>query len=316
MKDSNKLQSGEKETRVSKPTKSMFPLITALILMILVTVVICAFQLKTTEIAIITTFGKPKIVKKAGLHRRLPWPIQKVVKLDNRVQLFTGGYRETTTHDNINLIVSLFATWRITDPLLYFNSVGNKHEAESILKSLLESKQESIIRSHNLSDFLSTGSKETTLADIERELLESLSSQAEKTYGITLDYIGFAQIKLNENTTTSVFERMKQEQAKIVAEIRSEGEKKSKIIRDNADNLKAQKLAEAEADAKRIRGEALIKAAEQYDEFKEDLDFAIFLRKLDALEETMKTKTTIILDPKTPPYDLLQFEAKQEQSIK
>ena len=60
-------------------------------------------------------------------------------------------------------------------------------------------------------------------------------------------------------------------------------------------------------------GEALIKAAEQFEEFKDDLDFAIFLRKLDALEETTRTKTTLVLDPGTPPYDLLRFDKKKDQ---
>ena len=312
MNQSTKPTPDEREAPAST-SRSLFPLITALFLGLLIVAVMCSYQLKTTEIAIVATFGKPEVVSKPGLHGRLPWPIQKLVKLDRRVRLFVGAARETTTRDNINLIVSTFATWVIAEPLLYFNSVGSEYEAESILKSLITSNQESVIRSHNFNDFLATASQETSLADIENELFESLRAQTEKTYGIKINFIGFTQISLNESTTASVFERMKQEQSKIVAEIQSEGEKESKIIRDNADNLKAQKLAQAQAQAKRIRGEALIKAAEQYDEFKKDLDFAIFLRKLDALEETMKTKTTIILDPNTPPYDLLQPELTDKQ---
>ena len=313
MNNSNESQSHEKEIVVAKSAGSLLPTLAASLLVVLIIVVMCTYQLKTTEIAIVTTFGKPHIVTKAGIHGRFPWPIQRITKLDGRVQLFSGIARETTTRDNINLIVSTYATWRIITPLLYFNSVGSKHEAESILKSLIDSKQESIVRSHDFGDFLSRESKTSSLEEIERELLKSIGEHAERTYGIKLDSIGFAQINLHENATASVFERMKQEQAKIVGEIRSVGEKEAKIIRDNADNLKAQKLARAEADAKRIRGEALIKAAQQYDQFKEDLDFAIFLRKLDALEETMKTKTTIILDPKTPPYDLLQLDVNEKQ---
>ena len=300
----------EAEEHSPRPSRKSIPtFIVAVLLVVLIVTILCAYQLKTTEIAIVTTLGKPRLEGKPGLHSRLPWPIQKIVRLDRRVQLFTGSARETMTLDNINLIVSVFATWSISDPLLYFNSVGTKYEAEAILKSLIESKQETVIRAHKLADFLSTDSG-STLESIEQELLASVHDQAMNTYGISIGFVGFAQISLNESTTFSVLERMKQEQAKIVAEIQSAGEKESKIIRDNADSQKAQKLAQAEAEAKRIRGEALIKAAEQYDEFKEDLDFAIFLRKLDALEETMKTKTTIILDPKTPPYDLLQLDLK------
>lgn len=316
MSNSNIPNSQTEQLPTEGSRKSTFPFIIAMLLVLLIITVMCAYQLKSTEVAIITTFGKPKLITNPGLHPRLPWPMQRIVRLDRRVRLFTGSPRETMTRDNTNLIISLWATWSIAEPLLYFNSVGSKHEAESILKSLIESKQEAVIRGHDFVDFLSTDSNKVKFERIEEEILSAVQKQALNTYGIGIDFIGLAQLNLNESATASVFERMKQEQVKIVAEIRSEGEKESKIIRDNADSLKAQKLAQSEAEAKRIRGQAMIKAAEQYDEFKEDLDFAIFLRKLDALEETMKTKTTIILDPKTPPYDLLQLESKEFKTEK
>ncbi len=286
----------------------ILPLITAVIVATLVIFGICTYQLRVTDVAIVTTFGKSQVTDTPGLHFRFPWPVQKVHRYDRRNQLLVGAIKETVTRDNINIITQHFTTWNLSDPLMFFSRVGNFGEAESILKSLIESKKESVFRNYNLSDFISTDPVGLKLDAIETELLRNVKKQAADSYGIAIHTIGLSQISLHESNTESVLNRMKQEQSKIAAEIRSEGEKEAKIIRDNASSRKAQELAKAEAEAKKIRGDAVIKAAEQYDKFQEDLDFAIFLRKLDALEETMKTKTTIILDPKTAPYDLLKFE--------
>ncbi len=291
--------------------KSKIPTIIACLVAILFMFILCGYQLRISETVIATTLGKPKLVDQPGLHWKFPWPIQKITRYDNRKQLLKLNLRETVTNDNTNLIVELFCTWNIHEPLLFFNSVGNFFEAESILKSLIASERESVFRRHSMLDIVKLGKADETLSNIENELLAGVNQKSQSIYGIKIDFIGIAQINLHESNTQSIFDKMIQEQEKLAAEIQSEGTKNAKIIRDNANNQKAQKLAKAEAQAKRIRGDALIKAAEQYDKFNEDLEFAVFLRKLDALEETMKTKTTIILDPDTPPYDLLKYGQKK-----
>ncbi|MDB6110953.1 MAG: hflC 3, partial [Pedosphaera sp.] len=47
------------------------------------------FQVRKTEIAVVTTFGKPTRTKSTpGAALKLPWPIQKVYKFDQRIQNF------------------------------------------------------------------------------------------------------------------------------------------------------------------------------------------------------------------------------------
>lgn len=289
---------------------SKLPTLAAAGIGVIVLCVLCSYQVRVSQLAILTTLGKPTVVDKPGLHLRFPWPIQKITRFDGRNQLLNGIPRETTTRDNINLIVELFSVWTISDPLLFFNSVGNSLDAEANINSLIISEQETVFRNHDVKEIISVNADENNLSILEKELLSGVQEQASRLYGVSIEFIGIAQLSLHEANTASIFNRMKQEQAKIAAKISSEGEKNAKIIRDNANSKKAQIVARAEADAKRIKGEALITAAEQYEKFNQDLDFAIFLRKLDALEETMKTKTTIILDPETPPYDLLKYGGK------
>ena len=47
------------------------------------------------------------------------------------------------------------------------------------------------------------------------------------------------------------------------------------------------------------------KAAEFYSTFEKDPELAIFLRKLEVMEQTLKEKSTVVLSADTVPYDLL-----------
>ncbi|NOZ64480.1 MAG: hypothetical protein GXO71_06075 [Caldiserica bacterium] len=102
-----------------------------------------------------------------------------------------------------------------------------------------------------------------------------------------------------------MFERMRKERERIAQKFLAEGEGMASDIKAKADAEKDKILAEARAQAKRIKGEGDAEAARYYDIFSKNEDLAIFLRKLEALENTLKSNSTIILDSRTPPYDLL-----------
>ena len=51
--------------------------------------VTCLFSVNETEYAIVTTFGRPtRVVLEPGLNLKLPSPVQVVLRLDKRLQLF------------------------------------------------------------------------------------------------------------------------------------------------------------------------------------------------------------------------------------
>ena len=85
----------------------------------------------------------------------------------------------------------------------------------------------------------------------------------------------------------------------------SEGTRRAKEIRANADVEYNEILAGAKAEAIRITGEAERKAAESYSEFEKNPRLAIFLFQLKAMEESLKERTYLILGPQTPPFNLL-----------
>ncbi|MCM8529735.1 MAG: SPFH domain-containing protein [Lentisphaeraceae bacterium] len=281
--------------------------ISSLTLLIVLTVM-CTFQLKVDEVAVVTTFGSPQAINKPGLYFRWPWPVQKLIKIDSRKQLFQGRERETMTKDNINIIVKLFVVWSVnsTDPLEFYKKVGEgAKDAERQIGSLVESKQETVIRSYLLSDFLnSTGGSK--ISKIESELKQAINDVTSEKYGLTVHKVALTKISLHEKNSESVLARMKQEQSKIAAEIRSTAEKEAQLKRNEADTRRAEILAAAEAESKQVRDEVRVKSAELFANNQKDQDFAAFLRQLDALKEIMKTQTTAFLSPDVPPFDLFK----------
>jgi len=108
-----------------------------------------------------------------------------------------------------------------------------------------------------------------------------------------------------------VFERMKAERQAEIQKIEAEGERQAKTIKAEAD-LEANKiLAQARAEAIQINGEAEAQAAKHYEVFKQNPELANFLFNRKALEGLLKENSTLILDPNTPPFNLLtQPDAK------
>ena len=291
--------------------KPKLPIITAGVIAILILVTMCTYQVRINQSAIITTFGKPKEIVKAGPYLRFPWPIQQVVYFDKRQQLLTSKPRETTTKNKYSILVNSFVLWSIDDTLTFYKNIGNNTEAELQLRTLVESEQTRIVQNQNLEKFFERHQTQAEIskqgiAEIEQLILNELKVRAKDQYGIKIKYYGFSQILLPENNTKAIFERMIQEQQSIAEKIRSEGEKEAKITRTTADQAKAQTIAQAHAKALEIQGQAVIEASSYYTVFEKDLEFAIFLRNLDALKETMKTKTTVVLGPETMPYSLLK----------
>ncbi len=269
---------------------------------------IFAFQVRETEYAIVTTFDRITSLPAPGLRFRLPYPIQKVYRIDKRLRVFGGNegkIEETYTADGKNIIVGTYALYRVKEPEVFFKNVRNEIGAEDRLNSLLRNARLSVIGRHPFADFVNTDPKKMRMAAVESEILAECKEAAEKNYGIEVKSIGIKFLGLPESITGKVFERMKAEREKLATQYRAEGRRIAEEIQAKADKEKSMRLTEAEAEARRIRGEGDAKSAEFYAVFKKDPELAAFLRKLEALKKTLDSKTTLILDTSTPPFDLL-----------
>ena len=283
--------------------------------LLLVFAVMCSFQLNKDEKGILTTFGKPQVIEKPGLYFRWPWPIQKLIRLDVRKQLYEGKGREIPTKDNVTLIVKVMVNWSVDEenPLEFYKKVGSlTSDADSQLESLVKSTQEQVIRSYSQADFFTSDQGVSRLEQIEEKMAGALNEITRSQYGIVVHNVAFVRNSLHEKNSISVLARMKQEQEKRAVGIRSQAEKEAQIKRNKADEAKAKTLAKAEAEAKKIRDEVQVKASELFAQYENDQEFAAFLRKLDAIKEIMKTTTTGFFNTNIAPFDLFKSTTTKE----
>ena len=273
--------------------------------------VLFLFQVRQTEVAVVTTFGKySRTHVQPGLYPRWPWPANKVYKFDHRLQTFERKFEQTTTADGRSIVVSVFIGWRISDPRLFIErfAQGDMARAEQALEGVVRDAKNGVIGQHPFGDLISTNQARVRLHQIEDEMLARVRASAATNYGVEISLLGVKQFGLPESITAKVFDRMRAERQRLVKQFQSEGEAEAIRIRAEADRLRQETLARAEAEAMTIRGQAEAEAARHYAVFQQEPELATFLIQINALANSLKDRSTLVLDPQTPPFNLLLGE--------
>jgi membrane protease subunit HflC len=285
---------------------------------VLVTLVLFTFQVRQTEVAVVTTFGRfSRALAEPGLYGRWFWPVQKVYKFDNRLQNFERKFEQTTTADARNLMVTVFVGWRVADARLFLERFpnGDLNRAAQSLEGLVRDAKNGVIGRHRFSELVSTNRARLGLRQIEEEMLTLIQPRAATHYGVAVDLLGVKQLGLPESITSKVFDRMKAERQRLVKQFQSEGEAEAIRIRSEADRRRQELLASAEAEALVIRGQGEAEAAKSFAVFERQPDLAVFLLELKALANSLKDRSTLVLDPQTPPFTLLRGASIPSRSL-
>ncbi len=287
--------------------KTRLSFVIGALLLVIFLAVLFAFQVRNTEVAVVTTFGKYTTSHtQPGLKFRLPWPIQNIYRFDNRLQNFERKFEQTTTRDAKNILVSLFVGWKINDPRIFLERFnGDPVKAEQQLEGLVRNAKNAVIGRYRFSDFISPDPKQVKFEQFEAEVLKEIQGAAKDTYGLSVEVVGIKQLGLPEAITGKVFERMRTERERLVKQFTGEGEARAIEIRSEANRKRDELLAKADADALRIIGEAEAQASRDYAVFEQKPELAIYLLQLKALKESLKDRATIILDQRTTPFNLL-----------
>ena len=281
-------------------------------------VAVFSFQLPETQSAVVTTFGRPAEVTEAGLHFRWPFPFQRVYRFDRRVRCFEGGdgkLEETMTGDGHNILVGIYVNFRIRDAKTFFVTLENVTKAESQLNSWMRGSKNAAFGRYRFNQIINTDPAQMKLAEIQESIKRDLERQA-APFGLEIVGVGINTINVPKTISEKVFDRMIAERKRIADKYIAEGNSEARKIRINADSERTIKLADAEAKAKEIRAQGDAEAAQYYAVFKQNPELAEFLRKLDSLKVVMKGRTTLVVDTRTPPFDLLKPGAEAAPAAK
>ncbi len=285
----------------------------ALLLLVLLVGYMVTYTVRFNEAVIVTTFGSTSegSVKNAsqpseetvrsggesGLHFKWPWPIQQVAaRYDTRVQVSEGALEQANTLDKQSVIVRVYLTWRIEDPLQFYKQVGTNAEAEQALRTRIRDSQ-SLIGNYTFDQLASTEEGQIRLDELGALMKDRIQMRVnELSYGIRIEEVGVKNITLPGPVTQSVFARMRQERTTLAGAASTEGEADRQTLESEANNQRTIILSFANAQAARIRNLGDQQAAEQYTQFAEDQELASFLAEIEMLRRVNQNRVRFFID--------------------
>ena len=258
-----------------------------------------AFQVRYDQVAILTTFDKATqtAIKRPGLHPKMPWPIQKVRKYSTRLQLLEHRLEQVSTRDGKSVVIQSYLAWKIDDPLAFFVKLQSIDAARNKLAPLVSEELAGTIGRYQMDQLVNTDPQRVKLEAIESEALSGLTNRLKSLgYGIRPEQVGIRRLVLPQENTQQVFETMRQKRQRLASNARVSGQAQADAIISQAQSARDRILAFAQRRAEAIRAKGDQEAAQYYSAFQQDESLAIFLRRIQTLENILPHNTTFILD--------------------
>ena len=184
--------------------------------------------------------------------------------------------------------------WHITDPKLYYISIGgDEQRAKDRLNQIVKAALNDEITKRTVRDVIS-GERSKVM-----DALRTKVSEEAKQIGVEILDVRLKRVDYVEQINNSVYDRMKAERTRVANELRSTGYAESEKIRADADKQSSVIIAEAYRDAEKLRGDGDAKASRIYAQaFGQNPEFYKFYRSLEAYRAGFKNKSDVmVVDP-------------------
>jgi modulator of FtsH protease HflC len=258
------------------------------------------FVVNQTETALLLQFGRPvRVIDEPGLEFKIPF-VQNVVFFDRRLLDVEPPPEEVIAADQKRAIVDTYTRYRIVNPLLFFQTVGNEDAVRARLSVMVSSSMRQVIGKVPLSALLSA-----QRAPIMQKIRDEVRGAA-KTFGIEVIDTRIRRVDLPVQNSEAIYARMNSERQQQAALYRAEGAQQAATVRANADRDVTVTLADAQRDAQRLRGQGDAAATVIYAKaYGQDEKFFAFYRSLQAYRDALSGKeTSFVL---TPTGDFFRF---------
>ncbi len=258
----------------------------------------CFFSVAEDEYACTVRFSKIiGTTADAGLHFKLPF-IDSVKYFTKATQLYDIPPSEVLTSDKQNMTVDCYILWSISDPKLFYQTLGSTGTAEQRLDALTYNELKTVMGTLAQADIINMedGARRN---DIYTNIASDVDRLA-RTYGIRVEDVKIKQFDLPESNLNAVYNRMISERNQMAEKYTADGNYEASIIRNNVDKQVNIIVSDAEAEAAKLvaegEGEYMRMLAAAYDS-QDKKDFYEFTLALDALKKSLDgTEKTVILD--------------------
>ena len=304
-------------------------LIYAFLLIVAVVGYGAAFIVDETEQVFITRFGQPvgDPITEPGLHFKMPF-VDEIRRYESRILEWDGYPNQVTTKDKKFIRIDTYGRWRISNPLLFFQTVNDETGAQTRLDDILDGESRSVIARNDLIDVVRSRQREILLdptADtdevntlpsfssgrdtIVNEILENSKDKLAEL-GIELIDIRLKRINYSQEVQTEIFRRMIADRKRIADRFLSEGQGEAAKIEGQRQRELKSIESEAYRQVQEIEGEADAEAtaiyASAFDQSEQAREFYQFQKTLESYSSAIRSEDTLILSTDSDFYRYLK----------
>ena len=272
----------------------------AIVVVLLAAIVLAGscFTVAENEYACTVRFSKIiDTTAESGLHFKVPF-LDTVKYFSRATQLYDIPPSEVLTSDKQNMTVDCYILWSISDPKLFYQTLGSTSVAEQRLDALTYNELKTVMGTLAQSDIINMedGAKRN---DIYGNIASDVNALA-KTYGIRVEDVKIKQFDLPESNLNAVYGRMISERNQMAEKYTADGNYEASIIRNDVDKKVNIMVSDAQAEAAKREAEGeqeyMRLLAEAYDS-PDKQEFYEFTLALDALKSSLDgNDKTVILD--------------------
>ena len=273
-----------------------------ILIAVIAVLVIClansVYTVKENEYACTVRFSQIiGTTSEAGLHFKVPF-LDSVRYFTRATMLYDIPPSEVLTSDKQNMTVDCYILWSISDPKLFYQTLGNATVAEERLNALTYNELKTVMGTLAQADIINMedGSRRNEIYDSIATDVDALAAQ----YGIDVEDVKIKRFDLPESNLNAVYSRMISERNQIAEKYTANGSYEASKIRNDVDKQVNIIISNAEAEAAKLEAEGeqeymqLLAAA--YDT-QDKKDFYEFTLALDALKQSLNgEEKTVILD--------------------
>jgi len=274
--------------------------IIALVIVVLAIVLLSesVFTVRENEFACTVRFSAIiDTTAEAGLHFKVPF-VDSIKYFPNTTMLYDIPPSEVLTSDKQNMTVDCYILWSISDPKLFYQTLGTTGVAEQRLDALTYNELKTVMGTLAQADIINMedGAKRN-------EIYEGIAADVDalaQVYGIRVEDVKIKRFDLPDSNLQAVYDRMISERNQMAEKYTADGNYEASIIRNDVDKTVNILVSNAEAEAAKLiaEGEAeyMRLLAEAFDS-EDKQDFYQFTIALDALKASLTgSEKTIILD--------------------
>ena len=252
------------------------------------------FTVHQTQQAIVVQLGETKrVIVEPGLHYKLPL-LQNVIYYDNRVLDLDPPAQEMPLVNQLRIIVDAFARYKIVDPLKFYQAVRTETGFRDRFGTILNGSVRDALGQAELADLL-TKKRVEVMQEISRGV-----SRREAEYGIEVVDVRIGRTDLPQETSQSVYNRMRSQRTAQASLLRGQGQEAKARIEAEADFERTIILADAEREAQIQLGQGEAESRRILNEAHgKDPEFYAFMRSMEAYRGSLNEGTTMILNPES-----------------